>query len=99
MSPDATVLSLVIRDVHGRPLEIGDEIFLALKGPVLFRIVNIRPNLDPKLSPNLVYVDLAATALFACQREARNAEFIRTRTNEEAGPSPFFQAPLPKGEA
>ena len=92
-------LALVIRDCFGRPLQEGDEVFIGLRGPVLFRIVNIRPNLNPAQSPNLVTVDFAATVSFNCKREAVNIEFIRTRTYQEAGPHPFTALPPKAGQA
>ena len=99
MSLEAKPLDLVVRDIFGRELKEGDEVFLGLKGPILFRITKIRPNLDPRQSPNIVFVEFGAMALFQCMREAKNQEFIRTRTNEEAGPSPWKTIDEPKGNA
>lgn len=99
MSTEAKLLPLTVLDIFGRELKEGDEVFLGLKGPILFRIVKITPNMDPRLSPNLVYVEFGAMALFQCQRGAKNQEFIRTRTDEEAGPSPWKAIDEPKGNA
>ena len=99
MSTEAKPLEFVVRDIFGRELKEGDEVFLGLKGPILFRIVKITPNLDPRSSPNLVYVEFGARAMFQCMREAKNQEFIRTRTEEEAGPSPWKVVEPPKGNA
>lgn len=99
MSLEAKLLPLIVRDYFGRSLEEGDEVFVALKGPILFRVVAIRPNMDPNQPPNLVHVELAASAMLLTQREAAVKELIRTRTVAEAGPSHFQPVEAPKGQA
>jgi len=87
------------KDARGRVLQEGDEILLNVKGPVYYRVVKIRPNLDSKLPPDMVYVDVAVVIPFLCQGGAINREFIRVRTIDEAGPTNVsltdIQAPPP----
>jgi hypothetical protein len=84
-----TTVPLVVREHRNRELHVGDEILLNVPGPIFWRVVDIRPNLDPKLPLGLVLVDIAATVTFTCDRGARNLEFILVRTAEQAGPMPL----------
>jgi hypothetical protein len=77
------------KDARGRVLEEGDEIILNVRGPIFFRVAAITPNLDPALPADMLHVHVAAIIPFAAARGKVNAEFIRVRTVEEAGPMPF----------
>lgn len=76
-------------DARGRVLQEGDEIILALPGPVFFRIAQITPVLDPGAPPDLLHVHVGVMLTFTAKRGAINREFIRVRTEAEAGPSNF----------
>lgn len=84
--PDAVL------DARGRALQEGDEVFLAVQGPIYFRIATIVPNLHPQAPPGMMKVDLGSIISFAAQKGVINPEFVRVRTAEEAGDSPFFLA-------
>jgi len=75
-------------DARGRPLQEGDEIILNVRGPIYFRVQKIQAALDPNLPANQLFVHVGAFASFLATRGQPNAEFIRVRTAEEAGPSP-----------
>ncbi len=83
----------IVFDHRNRPLQEGDEILLNVPGPIFFRVLGIRPVLDPGAPPNLMLVDVAASVTFTTQREERAKVFIRVRTAEEAGPLPFMKLP------
>jgi hypothetical protein len=88
------------KDCRGRILHEGDEIILAVTGPIFFRIASIEPSLDPGAPADLLLVQIGAMIPFAARRGAVNPEFIRVRTAEEAGPTPFaVLPPKPEGEA
>lgn len=76
-------------DARGRPLQEGDEIILNVRGPIYFRVQKIQAVLDPKLPANQLLVHVGAFIPFMATRGKANAEFIRVRTAEEAGPSPL----------
>lgn len=82
-----------VYDSRGRKLEIGDECMLVTGFPQFFRVVDIRPALDPKLPPGTFHVELACAAHFWAPKGIPQAEFIRVRTVEEAGPMGFIKAP------
>lgn len=75
-----------IYEARGRPLQEGDEIILATRGPIYFRVAQITPVLDPSAPPNLVQVHVAAILTFVAKKGSQNNEFIRVRTSAEAGP-------------
>lgn len=83
------IAPLTVREHRNRELHVGDEILLNVAGPIFWRVVDIRPNLDPKLPLGLVLVDIAATVTFTCQRGSRNLEFILVRQAQDAGPMPL----------
>lgn len=76
-------------DARGRILQEGDEVILAIAGPIYFRVASIVPVLDPGAPPGLLHVHLGCITTFTAKRDAVNREFIRVRTAEEAGPSVF----------
>ena len=73
-------------DARGRVLQEGDEIILNVRGPIYFRVAQITPMLDPNAPPGMLHVHVAAILTFMAKRGAMNAEFVRVRTAEEAGP-------------
>lgn len=77
------------RDARGRVLQEGDEIILAVPGPIYFRVAQITPVLDPAAPPGLLQVHVGAMLTFGAKRGAINREFVRVRSAEEAGPSSF----------
>jgi hypothetical protein len=79
----------VALEARGRILQEGDEIILSLPGPVYFRVAQITPVLDPGAPPGLLHVHVGAMLTFVAKRGAINAQFIRVRTAEEAGPTQF----------
>lgn len=74
------------RDARGRVLQEGDEIIIAVAGPIYFRIQKITPATDPKLPPDMLLLEIAAVVPFMAKRGAVNAEFVRVRTREEIEP-------------
>lgn len=77
-------------DARGRVLEEGDELILNTRGPIYFRVAKIEPlaSLDPA-ARTMVLVHIGCMLTFTAKRGAVNAEFIRVRTGEEAGPTEF----------
>lgn len=87
-------------DARGRILQEDDEIILNIRGPIYFRVAKIEPapaqmilpGMDPRRSElykSQVLVHVGCMLTFTATREQANAEFIRVRTAEEAGPSQF----------
>ena len=79
--------STAILDARRRPLQEGDELILAVQGPLYFRIAQIAPNLHPQAPPGMMTVHLMCAVAFASMQGQINPEFVRVRTAEEAGPS------------
>lgn len=79
----------VVLEARGRVLAEGDEIILAVPGPIYFRVAQITPVLDPAAPPGLLHVHVGCMLTFAAKRGAINKEFVRVRTAGEAGPSTF----------
>lgn len=79
----------VTLEARGRVLQEGDEIILAIPGPIYFRVAQITPMLDPSAPPGLLQVHVGCMLTFTAKRGAVNREFVRVRTAEEAGPSAF----------
>ena len=77
------------RDARGRVLQEGDEVILAIPGPIYFRVAQITPVLDPQAPPGLLHVHVGCMLTFTAKRGAINREFVRVRSAEEAGPSTF----------
>jgi hypothetical protein len=77
------------REARGRVLQEGDEIILALPGPVYFRVAQITPVLDPAAPPGFLHVHVGCMLTFTAKRGVVNPQFIRVRTLEEAGPMGF----------
>lgn len=96
---------LVVLEARGRPLQEGDEIILAVPGPIYFRVARIDPVLDPAAPPGLVQIHMGCMVTFGAKGGVINREFVRVRTAEEAGPSSFTltaepapaPAPAPSG--
>lgn len=74
------------KDARGRTLTEGDEVILAVQGPIYYRVMAIEPNLDTRQPPDMLMVHVGVMIPFLCKRGALNKEFIRVRTQEEAGP-------------
>lgn len=90
----------ITADARGRVLQEDDEIILNIRGPIYFRVAKIAPapaqlslpGMDPRMSElykSQVLVHVGCMLTFTATREQANAEFIRVRTAEEAGPSTF----------
>jgi len=78
-----------VLEARGRVLQEGDEIILAIPGPLYFRVAQITPVLDPAAPPGLVQIHVGCMLTFGAKRGAINREFVRVRTAQEAGPSQF----------
>lgn len=76
-------------DARGRTLQEGDEIILAINGPIYFRVAGVGPVLDPQAPPGLFNIHLGCMLTFVSKRGQINREFVRVRTAEEAGPLQF----------
>ena len=87
-NPNA-ILSMSVREARGRELKEGDEIILAIPGPIYFRVAAITPVLDPGAPPGLMQVHVGCMLTFGAKRGAVNREFVRVRTEQEAGPMQF----------
>lgn len=74
------------RDARGRVLQEGDEIIVAVAGPIYFRVTKITPAIDPKLPPDMLLLEISAVIPFMAKRGAVNPEFVRVRTREEIEP-------------
>lgn len=79
----------VVLDARGRALKPGDEVIVSGPGPFYFRVVEVSPTIDPRLPPGTLHVAFGTVLHFAAQRGVVNAEFVRVRTAEEAGPMPM----------
>jgi hypothetical protein len=77
------------KDARGRVLQEGDEILLAIPGPIYFRVAEIAPVLDPAAPPGLFHLHVGCMATFTVKGGERHREFVRVSTAAEAGPSPF----------
>lgn len=87
-------------DARGRVLREGDEIILAVRGPLYFRVAQIVPVLDPAAPSDLLHVHVGCMLTFAAKKGVINPEFVRVRTAEEAGPGSFVlldAKPQPQG--
>lgn len=80
-------------DYRGRSLQIGDEILLNTGNPIFFRVIDIKPVLDPQAPPNMLRIEVAAAIHWGTVNGQVNPEFIRVRTAEEAGPLNMAKAP------
>ena len=78
-----------VLDARGRKLEEGDEVILVSKGPIYFRIARISSVLNKEMPAGMLKVDAGAMVSFLAHGGQVNAEFIRVRTREEAGPTPM----------
>jgi hypothetical protein len=83
------LLTEVVREARGRELREGDEIILAIPGPIYFRVAAITPVLDPAAPPGLMQVHLGCMLTFGAKVGTINREFVRVRTEQEAGPMSF----------
>lgn len=77
------------KDAFGRTLHEGDEVILVTRGPIVFRVAQITPVLDPNAPRGLHHLHLASMATLTVKGGAAHGEFIRVQTAEEAGPSPI----------
>lgn len=106
-----TIEPATTKDARGRVLQEGDEIILNVKGPLYFRVSKIEPvplgvvppGADPAQVRSLLYVHVGCMLTFSSAKGQINAEFIRVRSAQEAGPSPFtlmdiLDAGKPAGE-
>lgn len=89
------------KDARGRVLQEGDEIVLAIPGPIYFRVAQITPILDPKAPPGLYHLHVGCLATFTVKSGTIHREFVRVQTAEEAGPSAFrlLEATVKDGDA
>lgn len=76
-------------DARKRVLQEGDEIILAVPGPLFFRVAKITPVLDPSAPPGMLFVHVGCMLTFTAKRGAVNREFVRVRSVQEAGPAEF----------
>lgn len=92
-----TIEPATTKDARGRVLQEGDEILLNTRGPIYYRISKIepvplsqlQPGQDPAQLRRMLYVHVGVMLTFTAVRGQINGEFVRVRTAEEAGPSPF----------
>lgn len=80
-----------IVEARGRKLEIGDEVLLSVPNPIYYRVIDIRPVLDPKAPPGMMQIELGAAIHFFSPKGVPQREFIRVREAAEAGPSPLVR--------
>jgi hypothetical protein len=83
------LLSESPKDARGRALQEGDEIILAIRGPIYFRVAQITPILDLKAPPGLQHLHLGCMLTFTVKAGTVHPEFVRVQTAAEAGPSAF----------
>jgi hypothetical protein len=77
------------KDARGRVLQEGDEILLAIPGPIYFRVAQITPVLDPAAPAGLQHLHVGCMATFVVKSGKIHREFVRVQTAEEAGPTAF----------
>ena len=82
-----------IWDSRGRQLEIGDECLVVTGFPQFYRVVDIKPVLNPNAPPGTMEIELASAVHFYAPKGVPQGEFIRVRTAEEAGPVGFIKSP------
>lgn len=73
----------VVRDSHGRVLQVGDEILLASNAPTLYRVHSVERHSAPGLPPNLMLVRLITTIELLTPRDQPTQEILRVATAEE----------------
>lgn len=76
-----------VLDARGRLLQVGDEIILQTGQQQYLRVIDIQPNLDPRLPPGLFLISVGAAYSFHSPSGIPQVEFIRVRTAKEAGPT------------
>jgi hypothetical protein len=74
-----------IKDLYGRPLEVGDEVLLHRLGPPQYVVQDVVPDLSPGAPPNTVRVVLLSTASFSVPADVPVANLLRVRSAGERG--------------
>ena len=82
-----------VYDNRGRRLQPGDEVMLVTGFPQFFRVIDVRPALDPGTPPGTYHIEFACASHFFAPKGIPQGEFIRVRSAEEAGPMNFVKAP------
>lgn len=82
-----------VYDSRGRRLAAGDEVMLVTVFPQFFRVIDIRPALDPGTPPGTYHIEFACASHFFAPKGIPQGEFIRVRSADEAGPMNFVKAP------
>jgi len=77
------------KDAKGRLLQEGDEILLNIRSPLLFRIAQIVPVLDPNAPRGLYQIHVGALMTFTAKGGVVHHEFLRVATVDEVGPGNF----------
>lgn len=85
----------LVRDLYGRPLEVGDRILVTGGNAPMYTVVDVRPVLDPRLPPNTVVVTLQSTIQFPAGANGRLQNVVRVMTATEAGLVPNVTADKP----
>lgn len=82
-----------VLDRLGRKLQVGDEVIMVTQGPVIFRVVEIAPLLDPRLPPGAMKITVGCAVDWFCPKGQKNAEFILVREAGSAGPLNLSKLP------
>lgn len=76
-------------DAFNRPLHEGDAVQVVHKGPVVFRVAALQPNLDPRAPDGSMVVHLIAMVSLNVRQGKHHDNLIRIGTLEEFGPMPI----------
>lgn len=76
-------------DGLGRVLQPADAIFWTSKGEKLFRVIGVRPVMDPTVEPGMVAVDLICFQTVIYKGGVPMPNVVRVATEAEAPPMPI----------
>lgn len=86
-------------DGLGRVLQPADAVFWSSKGEKLFRVIDVRPVMDPTVEPGMVAVDLICFQTVIYKGGVPMPNVVRVATAAEAPPMPITvqrSQPLPQ---
>lgn len=73
----------VVKDVHGRPLEVGDQIVMPQLTLPHLQVARVAPSLNPAAPPNSMEVVVRMQMLLLVPADAPLEQFLLVRTKEE----------------
>lgn len=76
-------------DGLGRVLQPADAVFWSSKGEKLFRVIDVRPVMDPTVEPGMVAVDLICFQTVIYKGGVPMPNVVRVATEAEAPPMPI----------